>query len=239
MSALAQQKAPQRVLLVDDEPDIREIATMALETVGGLEVAACASGREALDRVAGFAPDVVVLDVMMPELDGPSTLRELRRTAAGREVPVIFLTAKVRPDEILRLKGEGAIDVMAKPFDPMTLADEVTACYRKAMTERSDRRAAQVDDKLVQLRERFRQRLGDEREALRAGLAALDNGDAAEADALRQRAHRLAGTASTMGFEALGAAAARLETAVDAGASEAVRVAAGELLTELDRVSTA
>jgi CheY-like chemotaxis protein len=230
---------PNKVLLVDDEPDIREIATMALETVGGLAVEACSGGRRAIERIDAFAPDVVVLDVMMPELDGPAVLRELRGTAAGRDVPVIFLTAKVRPDEVLRLKGEGAIDVLAKPFDPMTLADEVTACYRTAMAARTVSSADRINDKLAQLRERFRRRLADEREALSACVRALDAGEEGTREALRQRAHRIAGTASTVGFEALGAAAARLETALDVGAHEAAGPASDGLMAEVDRVIAA
>lgn len=234
---VAHQPDPKRVLVIDDEPDIREIATMALDTVGGLSVEACASGREALERVDAFAPDVVLLDVMMPDMDGPAVLHGLRRTHWGRDVPVIFLTATVRPDEVLRLQREGAIDVLAKPFDPMTLTEQVVACYRTAMTERADARATQVDARRAQLRERFRQRLRSERETIRALIKAfLDMaGDGASGDDLHQRAHRLAGTASTVGFEALGSAAASLDDAMDTSDALAARTAAEQFMAELER----
>ncbi len=222
-------------MLVDDEADIREIATMALETVGGLAVDACRSGQQALDRIDAFAPDVVLLDVMMPSMDGPTTLRDLRQTGAGRDVPVIFLTAKVNPDEVARLKAAGAIEVLAKPFDPMTLVDEVTSLYRSAMADRTASRSAQLDEKLSGLRERFRQRLAGERETIATLVAALREqpDDAATASDLREHAHRVAGTATTVGLEALGAAAVRLQTALDAGEGEAACVVAEVFLSEV------
>lgn len=115
-----------RVLYVEDDPDIRTVAVMALEIVGGLEVRACDSGTTAA-QVADFAPDLLLIDVMMPGMDGPTTLAHLRGIAAFAAVPAIFFTAKVRPDEIARLMNLGAIGVIAKPFDPMGLAKEIVA----------------------------------------------------------------------------------------------------------------
>jgi two-component system, OmpR family, response regulator len=112
-----------RILLVEDEPDIQVIARLALEAVGGFEVGVCSSGREALATVEGFAPDLVLLDVMMPGMDGPSTLREMR--SINMSVPVVFITAKARAHEVARYKALGAIGVVAKPFDPMELASKV------------------------------------------------------------------------------------------------------------------
>ena len=119
----------QKILLVEDDPDIRTIAEMSLQAVGGFTVRACASGEEALAAVEAFAPDLVVLDVMMPGMDGPSVLAELKRRPPTAGVPVVFLTAKAQQDEIDRLKTLGARDVIAKPFDPMKLADQVRAIW--------------------------------------------------------------------------------------------------------------
>src|SRR5271163_1493068 len=86
-----------RILYVEDDPDIREVACMALEVVGGFTVASCASGAEALQCVEGFQPQLIVLDVMMPGLDGPATLAALRQLPACAALPVVFVTAKVQP----------------------------------------------------------------------------------------------------------------------------------------------
>ncbi|HSS76508.1 MAG TPA: response regulator [Thermoanaerobaculia bacterium] len=115
----------QRILFVEDDPDIQMIATMALEALGGFRVLPCASGGEALNRFAEFAPDLVLLDVMMPGMDGPATLEALRRLPAGGTTPVIFMTARVQAQEVILYREMGAVDVISKPFDPMTLAATV------------------------------------------------------------------------------------------------------------------
>ena len=111
-----------RILCAEDEPDIRAVARLALEQVGGFDVLICSSGEEALDKAGAFAPDLIVLDVMMPGMDGPATLRRLRAAPATAAIPVVFLTAKVQPLEIEHYYSLGAADVIAKPFDPMNLA---------------------------------------------------------------------------------------------------------------------
>jgi CheY-like chemotaxis protein len=113
----------ERILYVEDDADIREVASMALEVVGGFEVNACSSGAEALACVRQFAPQLIVLDVMMPEMDGPATLKALQTDPGTAKIPVIFMTAKVQPGEIAEFLELGAKDVVAKPFDPMTLSD--------------------------------------------------------------------------------------------------------------------
>lgn len=114
-----------RILYAEDEADIREIALMALEDIGGFTVQACESGHEALDKAVEFKPDLILLDVMMPNLDGPATLDRLKKMQDLSEVPVIFMTAKVQLHEIEHLKSLGAMDVIPKPFDPMTLSDQI------------------------------------------------------------------------------------------------------------------
>jgi two-component system, OmpR family, response regulator len=120
-----------RVLYVDDEPDIRQVAKLALELEPGFAVETCASGQEALARLARDRPDLVMLDVMMPRMDGPTTLAALRRLSGCERIPVVFITAKAQRQEIERFRALGATDVIAKPFDPMTLARQVKAIWEK------------------------------------------------------------------------------------------------------------
>jgi len=114
-----------RILYVEDEPDIRLVAQMALQAVGGFTVIACASGQEALDAAPGAAADLLLLDVMMPGMDGPSTLKGLRALPATADTPVIFMTAKVQAAEVAVYKGLGALEVIPKPFDPMELSAQI------------------------------------------------------------------------------------------------------------------
>ncbi|MFC1750422.1 response regulator [Pseudomonadota bacterium] len=118
-----------RILYVEDEPDIQAVAKIALEAVGGFELKVCSSGEEAMKDPVSFAPDLLLLDVMMPGMDGPTTLAELRKLPELADVPVIFMTAKVQPQEIEHFKSLGAIDVVAKPFDPMTLAQTIKEAW--------------------------------------------------------------------------------------------------------------
>jgi two-component system OmpR family response regulator len=120
-----------RIMMVEDEPDIQAIAKIALETVGGLAVEICSSGREALEKAPLYKPELILMDVMMPGMDGPSTLKELRARPDTKSIPVIFMTAKVQPQEVANFKMIGALGVIAKPFDPMTLASTVRSIWEK------------------------------------------------------------------------------------------------------------
>jgi CheY-like chemotaxis protein len=120
-----------RILMVEDEPDIQAVARVALEAVGGFQVEMCSSGNEALEKVLGVAPDLILMDVMMPGLDGPSTLQALRADPATAKFPVIFMTAKVQPNEVSRFLDLGALGVIAKPFDPMTLASTIRSLWEQ------------------------------------------------------------------------------------------------------------
>lgn len=118
-----------KILYAEDEPDIQAVAQMALEAIGGVEVVLCSSGVEAIEVAPGVAPDLILLDVMMPGLDGPETLKKLREIDSLKETPVIFLTAKAMSTEVDRFKAAGAIDVIAKPFDPMTISDQIRGIW--------------------------------------------------------------------------------------------------------------
>ncbi len=119
-------KRPLRsILLVEDDPDIRAIATLSLEALGGFGVTSAASGPEALAVVHALAPDLILLDYMMPGMDGGEVLATLRADPSLCDIPVAFMTAKVRPEDVIRLKSLGAVAVIAKPFDPGELSNEL------------------------------------------------------------------------------------------------------------------
>jgi CheY-like chemotaxis protein len=120
------------ILYVEDDPDIQAVVTMALEVVGGFAVHVASSGREALIAVQSSTPDLILLDVMMPDMDGPATLVELRQRPELAGTPVVFITAKVQASEIEHFKSLGAVDVIPKPFNPVTLAPQVQAIWDAA-----------------------------------------------------------------------------------------------------------
>ena len=114
-----------KILIIDDEDDIRRIASLGLGRVGKMEVIEAHSGAEGVRKAEEEKPDCILLDVMMPVMDGPATLAALRHNPVTSEIPVIFLTAKAMTSEVERLKGLGATGVLTKPFDPMMLAAQV------------------------------------------------------------------------------------------------------------------
>ncbi|WP_428156187.1 response regulator [Brevundimonas sp.] len=117
---------PLTVMHVDDEPDIREVAAFALELDPDLALTSVASGAEAMVQLeTGPAPDIILLDVMMPSMDGPSVLVRLREISGLEKTPVVFMTARAQSEEVERLMALGAIGVVVKPFDPMTLARQL------------------------------------------------------------------------------------------------------------------
>lgn len=113
--------AGRRVLLIEDEDHVREVAQMSLELMADWDVAVAASGEEGIHRARELRPELILLDVMMPDLDGPATFERLRADPTTASIPIIFLTAKARPADRVRLTELGALGVITKPFDPATL----------------------------------------------------------------------------------------------------------------------
>lgn len=122
----------QRVMLVEDDPSIQTIVKMSLEVVGGLQVTIASSGIEALRLVRKARPQIILLDVMMPEMDGPQTLAELQKDPELSSIPVVFMTAKLQKHEVAELESLGVVGVIPKPFEPMTLAQRVSALWQSA-----------------------------------------------------------------------------------------------------------
>lgn len=119
-----------RILHVEDDPSIQAVAKVALEAIGGFQVLSCASGQQAVEEVEQFAPQFILLDVMMPGMGGPETLTLLGQRVDLSTIPVAFMTAKVQPGEIEHLRKLGAQDVIIKPFDPMRLASQIQAIWK-------------------------------------------------------------------------------------------------------------
>lgn len=121
-----------KLLHVEDDADIREIALMALDLSGEFEVVQCSSGMEALARIVDYTPDVVLLDMMMPGMTGRQTLEKMRETPAFANVPAVFMTARAQHAEIEELLQIGAAEVISKPFDPMALPDQIKQAMKTA-----------------------------------------------------------------------------------------------------------
>ena len=120
------------VLCVDDDPDILSIASMSLETVGGFKVSCCSSGAEAIERIDEINPDIILLDVMMPMVSGPETLKRLKSTTTAERTPIVFMTARVQQKEIEEYIQIGAAAVLHKPFDPMQLSSQLKEILQHA-----------------------------------------------------------------------------------------------------------
>jgi CheY-like chemotaxis protein/HPt (histidine-containing phosphotransfer) domain-containing protein len=194
-----------RVLHVDDEPDIREVVEFSLGLDPDFTVQGCNSGREALAVAAKWRPDIILLDVMMPGLDGPATLAQLRQNAETAHFPVVFMTARTRARETDRFRSLGAVGVIPKPFDPMTLAASL-------------REYVQPADPLAHLRAEFVLRTKRDAAALSEDRAVLRQGKRPSntLDRIKRIAHALSGAGGIYGYAELSDAAAQLEDAVDA-----------------------
>ena len=195
-----------RVLLVDDEPDILTVARIALTSHGDYVVRTCSSGAEALAVAPEFAPDLVIIDVMMPDMDGPSTLRSLREVAGLRDTPVVFLTAKAQPTEVMRYRALGALDVLAKPFHHKTLVEQVGRLLNNVGVQREG-----VDSKVAAISARFATRLPERIGEIERAWADVGGGDGDAAAMLRIVVHRLAGSALSFGYGKIGDIAGDLE----------------------------
>lgn len=214
----------QRILYIEDEADIRRVAKIALESIGRLTVVACASGEEAIAVAVEANPDLILLDVMMPNLDGPGTLQRLRELPAMAQVPVVFVTAKVQPDEIEFLKALGALDVISKPFDAITLADTLHAIWRDSPATTTETIAdteapasvpnapsdsgasAEVNFRvrMAQLKQQFESELPLRLQQLRQDWSMLSAQWSSQLlEAVYVNAHNLAGSGATFGYDAV------------------------------------
>jgi CheY-like chemotaxis protein len=124
-----------RILCVDDDPDIQNLAKLTLEVIGGYIIEVCSSGEEALQKAVIFKPDLILLDIMMPGMDGPTTWQKLREIPETSTIPVIFFTAKAKPAEIAEVKAIGGLDVIIKPFSPMALPETIRKIWEQNLPQ--------------------------------------------------------------------------------------------------------
>jgi CheY-like chemotaxis protein len=193
-----------RILHVDDEPDIREVVELSLGLDPAFTMQSCGSGKEALVVAAKWQPDFILLDVMMPAMDGPATLLQLRGNAKTAGIPVIFMTARAQAREVDRFRSLGAVGVIPKPFDSMTLAASVRSYMQSA------------HDPLADLRAGFLQRVERDAATLSKDRLALQETDGLSAtlDRIKGIAHSLSGAGGIYGYPEISDAAADLEDAI-------------------------
>ncbi len=125
------QRPPRRILVIDDDRDVLRIVCVVLESLGGFEAEACSTARGAVEAARRFEPDLILLDVMMPEMDGPAVLKALRAEPLTETIPVVFMTAKVMPNEANRYASLGVAGIIAKPFNARPLIDRIHAIWRE------------------------------------------------------------------------------------------------------------
>jgi CheY-like chemotaxis protein len=198
-----------RILLVEDDKDIASLVAMVLGEGSGYSVKACASAPQAFEAAEAFRPDLILLDVMMPEADGLSTLRGLRRLPATRETPVVFLTAMVAPSDLASYESLGSLGVIAKPFDPLTLADTLERLWGRRGAAAGKPFNAEFDA----LRREFLAELSERVAGLQAAADAVaaKGWDRPLVDQLFFLSHRLAGSSGIYRLPQLSSAAAVLE----------------------------
>lgn len=114
-----------RILYAEDEPDVQTIVEITVQTMSNYQIKICENGKSLLDSVESYAPDLILLDVMMPEMDGPTTFEHLQKNEKTKNIPVIFMTAKAQTHEVEIFKSSGVIGVITKPFDPLQLCSDI------------------------------------------------------------------------------------------------------------------
>jgi CheY-like chemotaxis protein len=204
-----QRRPLKRILLVEDDPDIQEVTTLLLSEIGDFEVQACGGAADGLAMARVFNPDLILLDVIMPGLGGQAALTAFRKMPETASTPVIFMTARVQPDQISEYRNLGSLGVIPKPFDPETLFDTIQEMWDRH--EKARLNAVRRED-LAALRRSYATDLPDRLKVLEEAAATLTaNGWDAQAVAnLYEVAHRLAGSAAIYGFPAVSDAAMRI-----------------------------
>lgn len=205
-----------RILVVDDEPDIRKVVERSLARDPALTIRCCNSGTEALTEATLWRPHLILLDLMMPHMDGPSTLGRLRENPATSAIPVIFLTAHARSQELDYMASLGAAGSIAKPFHPKALREAVRGYLPPSAADDGAASDEALEAATAQEREAFRARLRCDGETLNRYGARLQNGTSAPADLgeIWMIVHKLAGAGGILGFDQVSRSAAALEQSI-------------------------
>lgn len=236
---MTKKRSLRRILLVEDDTDIQEVTTLLLSHVADFEVRACGSAAEALQAAPTFDPDLILLDFMMPGLDGQGAFAAFRQVPATANTPVIFMTARVQPREIMEYRELGSLGVIPKPYDPETIADTIQGMWDRH--QNASLTKARRED-LAALRRLYAADLPERLRTIEAAAASLrENGwDSQVAASLYEMAHRLAGSAAIYGFPAVSEAAIRVGAfASEHGSGSWVRVDPRPLLKLVAVLSTA
>ncbi len=210
----------QSVLYVDDDPDICEVVRSSLCLLSGYDVRTADSGERAIELAAELLPDLILMDVMMPGLDGPSTLKRMRANEALAEIPVVFLTAKVLPAEVAHFLNLGAIGVIRKPFDPLKLGAELFNLWKKIYApERKSPKGrgapAEVQEKVQSLTDDFLRRTSAEVAALRELIERARLGDRTVLKDIQVVAHSINGAGAMFGFPEVSASGRAIERSIE------------------------
>lgn len=215
-SAQAGHQPLRTLLYIDDDRDIRVIVQTALNLAPGLTVHTAESGEQGLEMARELRPDLVLLDFMMPGLDGPATLKRLRADPAIARIPVIFMTAKATTENAARFRALGASAVIPKPFDPMQLSAQVLSLWQtiapqpqRAISSAGDQ--ARVRDQVAQLAGKFLERTGMQAVTLRQLGESLEAGDSSGLSSMHEIAHKIHGSGATFNFPAVSACAGEIE----------------------------
>jgi len=206
----------QSVLYVDDDRDICEVVKTTLSMMADLRVHTAPSGERAIELALELAPDLVLMDIMMPGLDGPATLKRMRADAALALIPVIFMTAKLLPAEVAHFLRLGAIGVIGKPFNPLTLCDELFALWSQAGRGRAAFTASApshptVAATIASLSDTFLQRTAGDVVRLEAMIARIRDGERSLLPDIERIAHRIHGAGHLFGFPQVGVSGAAIE----------------------------
>lgn len=124
-----------KILYAEDEPDVQTVVEMTIQTMSNYQIKICENGKKLLESIDEYFPDLILLDVMMPEMDGPTTFKYLQENENTKKIPVIFMTAKAQVHEIEKFKEIGVVGIITKPFDPLTLCDEIQEIWNNNKNE--------------------------------------------------------------------------------------------------------
>jgi CheY-like chemotaxis protein len=211
--------SPVRILHVDDEPDIREVVELSLGIDPDFSVQSCPSGEAALSIASTWQPNIILLDVMMPAMDGPTTLAHLHENPHTANIPVVFMTARAQAHEVDKFRSLGAVGVIVKPFDPISLAPSMRGYLQKG------------EKNLASLRRHFVNRARDDAVLLEKCRAELTNGQSASSiTRIKEIAHGLAGSGGIFDFP---------EISLDAGTLEDAAITFNEGTSDISEVKDA
>jgi two-component system, OmpR family, response regulator len=201
-----------QILLVEDDPDIQEVAALALTALGGYAVEVCGTAVDALARAPALRPDLILMDVMMPGTDGVGALTALRQLEATASTPVVFMTANVGRQDVSRYQDMGCLGVIPKPFDPTFLPAALEGMWRRHISAALEVHQREFD----MLSQTYMEELSDKVRALQAAAKALSRQgwDRPTVESLYRLAHRMAGSSGVYGLSSLSRAAGILEDRV-------------------------